>query len=161
RQRVKAVPADQGRDDLRVDYGAPGRDAADGADEVVDVEDAVLEQVTDALGLFGEQLHGVRRLDVLREDEDATRGVARPDLARRPQSFVGERRWHRNVHDRQIRLVGADLEQQIVDIGALADHDEALILEERRKAFAQEERVLGDHDPQGPAGVLFTAVFRV
>ena len=52
RQRVLApAAAEQARDDLGVERAAALPDAPDGVDEALDVGDAVLEQVADALGV--------------------------------------------------------------------------------------------------------------
>lgn len=57
-------------DDGGVHGGAAGGDAADGFDELVDVEDAVFEEVADASGVVGEEFAGVELFDVLGEHED-------------------------------------------------------------------------------------------
>ena len=56
---VAAAPADEQRDDLGVERRAALADAPHGGGELVDVGDAVLEQVADALGALGEQLERV------------------------------------------------------------------------------------------------------
>ena len=50
-----------------------------------DVEDALLEQVADPLRVLLEQPHRVARLDVLRQDQHADLGDARPGSAAPPQ----------------------------------------------------------------------------
>ena len=76
-QRVLApAAAEQARDDLGVERAAALPHAPHRVDEALEVGDAVLEQVADALGVRGEQLHRVALLDVLREDEHADAGVA-------------------------------------------------------------------------------------
>ena len=66
------------RDDRRVDHGLAVGDPPQRVDEDRDVEDALLEQVADALGMLLEQPHRVARLDVLREHEHADARGARP-----------------------------------------------------------------------------------
>ena len=76
---VVAVQADELCDDGRVDRGAAFGDAADGGAELVDVRDAVLEQVADAARRRREEIHRVAELDVLGEHEhrDARGSCAR------------------------------------------------------------------------------------
>ena len=68
---VAAAAADELGDDRRVERRAALPHAPYGGGELAHVGDAVLEQVADSLGAFGEELHRVRRLDVLREHEHA------------------------------------------------------------------------------------------
>ena len=100
---VAALPADELRDDRRVERGAALADAPHRRDELVDVGDAVLEQVADALGALGEELERVGGLEVLREHEHAGLRVLLADLRRRPQALVGLRRRHADVDDRDVR----------------------------------------------------------
>lgn len=77
-------------DDGGVHGGAAVGDAADGFDELSDVEDAVFEEVADASGVVGEEFSGVELFDVLGEHED---GQARDVGAGGDgclESFVGE-----------------------------------------------------------------------
>ena len=59
-----ALAAEHARDDLRIERGAAGRDAADRGQELVEVGDAVLEQVADALRVVAEQLQRSLQLRV-------------------------------------------------------------------------------------------------
>ena len=79
----RAIAADELGDHERVECRAALGDAANRGDELVDVGDAVLEQVAEPLGALAEQLDGVGVSDVLREDEHARLGVlARGSRAR-------------------------------------------------------------------------------
>ncbi len=81
RQRAERVVAallrEQGRDDDRIERRAAGADPPDRVGELVDVADPVLEQVADALGRVGQELHGQAELDVLGEHEHADVRVIR------------------------------------------------------------------------------------
>ena len=77
---VAPVSREQRRDDDRVDRRASFRNPPDRADELLDVADAILEQVAGAVGRVGQQLHRQSDLDVLREHEHAHRGVIGADL---------------------------------------------------------------------------------
>ena len=75
-QRAGVAPtAKQSRDDRRVDHGLAVGEPAQRVDEDRDVEDALLEQVADALGMVLEQAQRVARLDVLRQHQHADRRV--------------------------------------------------------------------------------------
>ncbi len=70
----RAERAQEQRDDLRVECRAAIRDAAERVEEVVDVEDAVLEQKAEASG--ADELDRVLCLDVLGEQHDSAQVVA-------------------------------------------------------------------------------------
>src|SRR4051794_32067001 len=80
---------DELRDDAWIQGGPAGGHPPDGVGELVGVRDAVLEEIADALGGLGDQVHGVGRLEVLREDEDRGARVSRADLERGAQALVG------------------------------------------------------------------------
>ena len=115
-------PADELGDDLRIDHRSPARDPADGLAEVVQVLDAILEQVADATRPIGHEAHGEGRLDVLREDEDADVGaVLGADRLRRPEALVGVGRRHPDVDDRHVRSMAADGLQELIGGAGLGD----------------------------------------
>ena len=110
RQRtVVARARQQPGDDLRVERGAAGGDAPQRGGELVDVADAVLEQVAEPCGALREQPRRDAGLDVLGEDHDAHLRVPGADLVRGAQALVGVRRRHPDVDDRDVRLVLRDL----------------------------------------------------
>ena len=77
-------PPEQPGDDRGVDHGLAVGDAAQRVDQDGDVEDALLEQVADALGVVLEQAHRVARLDVLGQHAARRcRGAPRGSAARR------------------------------------------------------------------------------
>ena len=82
-------------------------DPAQRVDEHRDVEDALLEQVADALGVLLEQPQRVARLDVLGEHQHADVGVLGADPLRRDQALVGVGRRHPDVDDRGVRAARA------------------------------------------------------
>jgi len=61
-----------------------------------------------------EELEGEPEFDVLRQDENPDRRVARADLDRRAQALVVVRRRQPDVDDRDVRRVAAPFEQKIV-----------------------------------------------
>ena len=105
------------------------------------------EQVADALGARLQKGHRVRRLDVLREKEDADTGVGHADLLRRAEPLVGVGRRHPDVHDGDVGLVHRDVAKQIVGGAGLRDDVEPGLLEQPRHALPEEHRVVGEDDP--------------
>jgi hypothetical protein len=86
-------------------------DALQGSGEVFEVGDAVLKEIADPGCRLGEQARRDSDLDVLGEDQDPHLGIAAPDLRCGTEPFVGVRRWHPDVDDRDVRPVTADLPQ--------------------------------------------------
>ena len=80
------------------------------------VGDPVLEQVADRCRVLFEQTHGVRRLDVLREDEDADARVLVTDAARGDDALVGVCRRHPDVDDREVGFLVAYERHQLIDV---------------------------------------------
>ncbi len=147
RQRVvAAAAAHQLRDDRRIERRAALGDAAHGGGELVDVRDAVLEQVAHALGRVLQQLERVGRLDVLREDEHADGRPLGADRLRRNQALVRVRRRHADVDHCDVGLVHAHLAHQVVCGAGLRHHVEAAVREQARHALAEEHRVISQHD---------------
>src|SRR5918999_449541 len=146
---VASPPREQARHDDRVDRRAARSHALHGGDELLDVADAVLEQVPHPIRGVGEQLHRQSKLDVLRQHEHRHRGVARTDLERRPQAFVVVGRGQSNVHDRDIQVVAARFAEELVGVLALSDYFEAGVAQEAGKPLAQQHAVLGDGYPHG------------
>ena len=116
--------------------------------EVVDVGDAVLEQVADAVGALREQLHRVLGLGVLREHDDAHARVRLADAPRGAHALVGVRRRHADVDHGDVRLERADRVHQVDGVLGLCDDLEARIREHACDALAHECGIVGDRDAQ-------------
>ena len=127
----------------------PSSDPPDRADELLDVADAVLEQVPGAFGRVGEQLHRQTQLDVLREHENAHGGMARPDLEGGAHPLVVVSRRQPDVDDGDIGRVAPHLQQQILGRLAAADHLQAVLGQQALQPLPQEDAVLGDHGTHG------------
>src|SRR5580765_4549701 len=65
------------------------------------------------------------------------------------QPFVGMRRRHSNVDDRDVRAEGADTCEQRVGVADLGDYFDIVFGEQTRDTFANERRVVGDHYSHG------------
>src|SRR5439155_382035 len=94
------------------------------------------------------------RLDVLGEDQDAEAGMAAAGLDRGANPLVGEARRQPHVDDRQVGLVAADDPQQPVTVLGLGDDLDLVLAEQRDQALAEQQRVLGDHDPHGSSSSI-------
>src|SRR4051812_49848414 len=86
---VVTVGREQLGDDVRVERRAAGRHVAQRGGEVLDVHDAVLEQVAEAHRALGEHAHRDARLDVGGEDHDRRGGGGGADLGGGPAGPVG------------------------------------------------------------------------
>ena len=124
-------------DDLGVEHRAALADGADGVRERVEVADAVLEQVADALGAVADQVDRVALLDVLGEHEHLRVRVLLADLHRRAQAVVGVGRRHLDVDDRDVGPVRPDLAAQVDRVAGLADHVEARLLQQAAQPLAE------------------------
>ncbi len=100
---VALAPGHEPGDDLRVEHRAAARHGADRVGEPVVVEHPVLQQVADRPGLVGEELAGVKLLDVLREHEDRQARDLAARLDRRLEALVGEGGRQPHIDDRDVR----------------------------------------------------------
>ena len=62
------------------------------------------------------------------------------------EPFVGVRRGHPDVDDRDRRLVHGDVTEQVVGVVGLGDDVEARFAEQPHDSLPEEDRVLRDHD---------------
>src|SRR4051794_3224388 len=150
REWIVSGPApDHARHNFRVEGRPAGRDAANRIDEAAHVSNAVLQQVADAVGAVGEQLHRVVVLGVLREDEHTGVRQLCTDHLRRLETVVLVPRRHPDVDDRYVWLVCAHLAQQVFGIACLADHLDVVLGQEPHDALAQQHSVFGDDYAHG------------
>src|SRR5205814_6495744 len=90
-------------------------------EKLLDVADAVLQQVADTFRRVREELHRQPKLDVLRQYEDTRRGEAGADLERRAQALVAVRRRQADVDDDDIHRFASELGEQLLGIAALSN----------------------------------------
>ena len=140
-ERVVVAPAaEELRDDVGVDDGAAVRDAADGGEELVELDDPVLEQVAEALGAVAEERERVARLDDLREDEHPDLRMLGADRHRRLRPLVGVGRRHADVDDRDVGLLAPHDPLQRVGVTDLRDDLEAVLREDAGDALPRAGR---------------------
>jgi hypothetical protein len=118
RQLVERVVSPLAADELahhgRVERRAAVRNSTDGRAELLEIGDAILQEIPDPLGARLEQRHRIAGLDVLGEQEDPDAGVRLPDLLRRAEPFVRVRRRHPDVDDGDVGLVHRDVTEEVV-----------------------------------------------
>jgi hypothetical protein len=84
------MPAEEPSDDRQVDHHLAFGQALERFDEDGSVADSVLEEITEPLGVLLEELHRVRRLHVLLEQEN---GDVRVELANRRAATMPSSVW--------------------------------------------------------------------
>src|SRR6476659_3846890 len=85
---LMATAPEHAPDHLRIQGATPARDTRNGITERIDVADALLQQVADALCAVADEVEGVVLLVVLGEHEHAGPGEQAPQLDRRAQAVV-------------------------------------------------------------------------
>jgi hypothetical protein len=143
---VAALAADELAHHGGVERRAAVGDAAYRGAELLEVRDAVLQQVADTFRARLEQGHRVSGLDVLRQQQHADAGITLANLACGLKPFVGVCGRHPDVHDRHVRPVHRDVPEQVVGRSGLSDDLEAGLLEQADDALPQQDRVVGDDD---------------
>ena len=155
-----AAAGEELRDHLGVEGGAAGRDPVERVDELVHPADAVLEQVADAAGAVGEQLGRVLCSTYWDSTSTGRPGcaAARSSAARMPSSRNdGGSRTSTMVtsggarRPRRGRLGVAD---------ATAATSKPVLLSSSSRPVAQQDVVLGDHDPHGSSTVQLRSARR-
>ena len=150
---LRPLPAQQPTDHQGVHHAPARADAADGVGQLGDVGDAVLQHVSDALGAFVHEPHGIARLDVLREHEDAHLGMGSADLVGRLEAFVGVAGGHADVEDGNIGFALFDEAHGLLPVAGRGHDVEARFDEEPRQALPQQHAVLGQDQSHGSSAV--------
>lgn len=136
-------------DDGGVHGGAAGGDAADGFDELADVEDAVLEEVADSAFGVGEEFAGVELFDVLGEDEDGESGDLGAGSDGCLEAFVGEGGGESDVDDGDVGFVFGEGCVEVGSVVDCGDDGEVVCFEESDQSVAEEGKVFGDDNAHG------------
>ena len=120
---------------------------------VVDVADALLEQVADALGPIADELEREAGLAELREDHDAGLGQPASQLDGGDQAVVLAPRRHLDVDDRDVGPVRERPAQQVVRVARLRHDVKPGAGEYASDALAEQDVVLSDrHTEAGRRG---------
>lgn len=146
-ERRRARAAHQPGDDRRVDDALAVGDPLQRFGEHSDIGNPLFEQVPDAFGDLGEQLHRVPRLEVVGEDEHTDLGVVAPNLLGGDDALIGVCRRHLDVDDDGIRSGRTNHAQQLSRILRRADNLEPGARQKMDDALADEHRVISDDYP--------------
>jgi len=141
---VCSSAAEQAGHDLWIDRGFAAADASDRGEELAQVTDAVLEQVSDASRCAAEQVEGVVGLHELREDEYAHICVLGADLLCGFEALDRVGGGHADVEQNDVRPAARHNLGKARRLGRLPHDVEAAALEHADEPFAEEERVVGD-----------------
>ena len=130
-QRVLSPPASyEARNDRRVDHSFAIHDASQCINNGCDVEDTLLEEITNSLGLILDKAHRVARLHVLREDENTNFRMLGSDRLCGDETFVGVRRRHPDVYDRDVWAIPTNGTKQSLGILCLAYDIDVCVLQQ-------------------------------
>src|SRR2546423_7095447 len=146
---LMATAPEHAPDYLGIESAAPARDACNGTPERIDVADALLQQIADALCAVPDEVKGVVLLVVLGEHQHAGLRQQAPQLDRCAKAVVCPPRRHLDVDDCNIRLVRERLAQERLRIARLADDIEPRLHEQTRYPLAHQNVVLPDDYAQG------------
>ena len=141
---IGRAAAEQLRNDLGIHRRPAAGDLPHRVDELVDVEDAVLEQVSDPAGPVGEQFACVELLDVLRQDEHGQAGYLGAGLDRGAQPLVGERRRQPHVDHGDVGPLGDQSPQQGRAVVDRLDDLEVVGFEQADQPVPEEGEVFGE-----------------
>ncbi len=142
------APADELGDHLRIDHGPALGNPSDRVGKVVEVVDAVLQQVADTAGAVGNQPQGEGRFHVLRQDEDADGGaVLGANRLGRSETLVGVGRWHSDVDDRDVGMMIPDRREELSRVAGLCDDLEAGFHEQPGDSFPEKDGIVRENDP--------------
>ncbi len=118
--------------------------------ELVEILDALLQEVGAALAASLEEREHVARDGVLAEDDDADIGARLPQPCGGPDALVRVLRGHADVGDDDVGPLGVHRVEQRDEVVADRDDLEVVLrLEQASKTFANEVLVLREHDPDG------------
>src|SRR5215212_8204254 len=116
-----------------IEHGPARGDVTHRRDEVGDVGNAVLEQVTDACRPGFEQLGAIALLDVLRKHQHAEVEYTPAGLDGRLETLVAVVGWHPDVHYGDVWAVPFDSADQARAVAGLGDDIQASVGEEPRQ----------------------------
>ena len=144
-------------DHLGVERGAAGSDPGHRIDELADIGDPFLEEVSDTAGPVGEELARILDLDLLREHEDLRVGVASAQLDRGAEALVGVCRRHAYVDDADVGPAPLPFEKEGLGIVGLTDELHVLVLEQAPETGSKEDGVLDHQHPHHDIGISMSA----
>ncbi len=140
-------------DDLGVDHRPAAGDLPDGGQQLVDVGNALFEQVAPPTGTMLEEGQRVLRVGVLAQEQDAGVGVALPHMRGGPHTLVGVGRGHPDVGQHDVGPLTVDGREQRREVFAYGDQLELRLgLDKAPDALADQVVVLRQDQPDGHPG---------
>ena len=113
------------RDDVGVDDGAAVSRRGGRVEELVELHDAVLEQVAEALGDVARRASARSRASTTCESTSTPTSGCSARIVAAALALVGMGRRHADVDDRDVGLARLDRSQQLIGVAGLADDLEA------------------------------------
>ena len=141
-------------DQDRVDAALAGRHGQDRRLELLEVVDAVLQQVAPARGAALQQLGGELDVALLAQHDDPDLGGQLVQGLREPDALVGERGRHPDVGDHDVRSAGPDRGKGGVGVDAAVHHvDRGAQGQQLPQPLADQEAVVDQGDPDRREGL--------
>lgn len=147
-RRVPPWPTQEPGDDLGVDDGSAGDDAADSIGEILKATHVVFEDIADPGGVIAEQLQRVARLDVLREHEDGDTRMSTPDEMRGLEAFRRVSGRHPDVDNDHVGRVALNRREETIDVARSPDHLEPSRDQAGGECLAQKGGIVCKDDPR-------------
>src|SRR4051794_40246760 len=144
-----SAATDESGDDLGVKRRATRGDTPHRVAELLEIMDAVLEEVAHALGAAADQRQGRLLGHVLRQDEHGGAGHSRAYRQRGAQAVIGVCRRHPYVGYNDVGAMRGGLPHEVVGITGLRDNLEAGLAEQADQAGAEQHLVFADYDAHG------------
>jgi hypothetical protein len=146
RPLAASILGDQRFDDLGVDHRAALRDRTDRRHELLDVLDALLQEIGAARAAALQECEGVARGGVLTEHDHAGLGVRLAQACGRLDPLIGVTGRHADVGNDDVRLLRLHRDEKRVEVVAhRRDLDAGLRLEQPPDALADDVVVLREH----------------
>ena len=146
--RVPPWPTQEPGDDLGIDDGSAGDDAADSIGEILKATHVVFEDIADPGGVIAKQLHRVARLDVLREHEDGDTRMSTPDDMRGLEAFRCVSGRHPDVDNDHVGRLALNRREETIDVARLPDHLEPSRGQAGGECLAQKGGIVCKDDPR-------------
>src|SRR4051812_4686088 len=147
-QRPARAAAQHPPDDLGIERAAAGGDTGDRIGERLDVADALLEQVPDAVGALADELERVLGLVVVGEHEHAGLRALTSQLDGRAEPVIRIARWHLDVDEGDVGPVGERFAEKVLGVAGARRDLETGVSEQARDPFSQQYIVLADDHTQ-------------
>ena len=142
--------------DLRIDHRSALRDGPDRRHELLDILDALLQEVSAPGGAAFQKCERIARLGVLAEHDHADVRVCLAKPVGGLDPLVSSARGHADVGDHDVRGLGFDGREEGVEVGAHGpDLEIRLCLEQSSHTLADEIVVICEHQANRHGGEAY------